>query len=200
MSAPGSDPSRAPSGRDPRRRGRRGARARPSRQATRPPSPRPTGGGPPLVHTVALRSLGSVSDAEDVTQLVFVEAWRSRSRFDPTGRACPHGCWASRGTSSPTRTSGGRATAGCVSGRRRRPTSTCDRWATTGWSTACSSPTSSTAWATRSARSCGSPSSTTSRTTRSRRRLDLPLGTVKSHVRRSLARLRTRWEVDGAVR
>ncbi len=45
----------------------------------------------PMVYSLALRSLGNRDDAEDVMQQVFVSAWRSRHTYDPDRAAL--GSW-----------------------------------------------------------------------------------------------------------
>ncbi|MGC0273242.1 RNA polymerase sigma factor [Pseudactinotalea sp. Z1739] len=156
----------------------------------------------PLIYTIALRALGSVADAEDVTQQVFVAAWQGRTRYDPT-RARLHSWLVAIARNKivdvyQRRTRDGRAQDAAEVVARRPggagagadPVVVIDRVVIA-----------------EELRRLGEPPGTIMRLaffedlTHSQiaGRLDLPLGTVKSHIKRSLQRMRDRLEVtDGA--
>lgn len=145
-----------------------------------------------LVFSVALRSLPTQSDAEDVTQAVFISAWRSRHTFDPKTGTLP--AW----LMAITR----RRIADHHRKRRDeipvehlpdRPVDPVDLTVQISVADEIDE--------------LGEPAGQIIRMAffedlthhQIAERLDMPLGTVKSHIRRSLLRMRTRLEVTHAA-
>lgn len=150
----------------------------------------------PIVFTLALRVLGDRGDAEDVTQKTFVSAWTSRASYDPTK---------------------GRLSTWLVTIARRRIADTLDarrrvrelqeklqRFAVTEATNSAELDLGDRLLladeierlepdAQRVVRLAFYDDLTHQQIAT---RLDMPLGTVKSHIRRSLTRLRDRLEVS----
>ncbi len=151
-----------------------------------------------LVYTLAMRSLGTVADAEDVTQKVFIAAWRGRSGFDPSRSPLP--AWLVGITRHAV------ADAHEARSRQRR----LDEAYAAEAPTIHVDDTDEIADKMMIAAELEQLEPVPRRVMRLAffdglthaqiaDNLGLPLGTVKSHIRRSLARLRTRLEVnDGA--
>ncbi|MBT0993567.1 sigma-70 family RNA polymerase sigma factor [Cellulomonas sp. DKR-3] len=150
-----------------------------------------------LVHTLALRSLGSAQDAEEVTQLVFVDAWRGRHRFDPARARLP--AWlVGIAKHAIADAHEGRARDRRVLAAVEAPPEVAD---------ASDERVVQRLVVRDELDRLGDPQREILRLAfyedlthlQIATRMDLPLGTVKSHLRRSLARLRDRWEVDGVA-
>lgn len=151
-----------------------------------------------LVYTVALRSVGDRDDAADITQAVFTSAWRSRERFDPDAghvqswligitrrRVVDHFRKVGRTAESPAESIPDQA-----AGDDADPSAVIDRVVLAAEIAALGDP------ADEIIRLAFYSDLTHQQIAE---RLELPLGTVKSHIRRSLQRMRSRLEATRAA-
>lgn len=156
----------------------------------------------PLVHTLALRSLRDNSAADDVTQEVFIRVWRSRSAFDPSKARLP--AWIvgiTRNAITDAQAASMRETRKVLAAVELSP----DPEQAAGHAAA--EVLADRLLLDGELERLGEPQGSILKLafyddlTHSQisQKLDLPLGTVKSHIRRSLSQLRTRLEVDRAT-
>ncbi|GAB3604868.1 sigma-70 family RNA polymerase sigma factor [Conyzicola nivalis] len=153
----------------------------------------------PLVYTIALRSLADVADAEDVTQKTFVSAWQGRHTFRADRARLP--AWLvgiAKNTIADTHEARARrrrleaelVASITVQGEETHEVDIADRIAIADEISLLEPD------AQRVIRLAFFDDLTHSEIAD---RLGLPLGTVKSHIRRSLHRMRTRLEVTHAA-
>lgn len=153
----------------------------------------------PLVYTLALRSLGERAAADDVTQEVFIRAWKSRASYRPEAARLP--AWLIGITRN--------AISDAISSRYRQRDLEQAAVHLVSDPTANPSAKDVEAVADRitleeELERLGDPQAAIMRLAfyedlthdQISLRLNLPLGTVKSHIRRSLTRLRARLEVE----
>jgi RNA polymerase sigma-70 factor (ECF subfamily) len=152
-----------------------------------------------LVHGIATRSLGSSTDAEDVTQQVFVSAWTGRGGYRPADGPLP--AW----LVGITRHRIADAFARRQRDERARSAALA---ADTGPPSAAFDPhADDRVVLLEELARIGEPQRGIMEMAffhdmtheQISQHTGLPLGTVKSHIRRTLVRLRTRLEVDGAA-
>jgi RNA polymerase sigma factor (sigma-70 family) len=153
-----------------------------------------------LVHGIATRALGSSTDAEDVTQQVFVSAWTGRAGYRPD--AAPIAAWLvgitrhrvadafARRKREERERQAVAAHAEPEAGGQRFEGSTEDRMVLLDELARIGEPQ-------RGIMELAFFHDLTHEQIAAR--TGLPLGTVKSHIRRTLVRLRSRLEVNGAA-